>query len=264
MRQQGYYSLVQFCPDPAKAEVANAGVLLFAPGHRFIDVRMSRVNERIHRFFPEAKLDVKRLNSTKEAIRSRIQLEGAQFQSVADLSAFILTRFDQMRLTPPRSIMVSHPEKTLVALFKELVGGERTPRQKPEPVYPEVDRLFTSPQMRPHVVCGKSVVVPVLGRQLEIPYSFKNGLLHLVKPYWFATSDAAITMGFEGQMLAKEPDEEGNTRKLTVLPRVKPLNKEKDLETKVVSIFREYDVRTVTETEVPAYLDEVVQLVAAY
>ena len=60
-----------------------------------------------------------------------------------------------------------------------------------------------------------------------------------------------------------EPDEEGNTRKLTVLPRIKPLNKEKDLETRIVCIFREYGVRTVTETEVPAYLNEVAQLVAA-
>jgi len=37
----GYYSLVQYCPDPSRVEAANVGAILFCPTLPYLDVRMS-------------------------------------------------------------------------------------------------------------------------------------------------------------------------------------------------------------------------------
>ena len=34
--KRGYYSLIQFCPEPSRAEAVNLGVLLFCPEAGFI------------------------------------------------------------------------------------------------------------------------------------------------------------------------------------------------------------------------------------
>ncbi len=44
--KRGYYSLIQFCPNPSRAEAVNLGVLLFCPEAGFIGARTSATNQR--------------------------------------------------------------------------------------------------------------------------------------------------------------------------------------------------------------------------
>ena len=41
---RGYYCLIQFCPDPSRAEAVNLGTLLFCPDVKFIGARTSAGN----------------------------------------------------------------------------------------------------------------------------------------------------------------------------------------------------------------------------
>ena len=50
---KGYYSLVQYCPDVARQEAANVGVVLFCPELAFLEARLASSNHRIRRFFGE-------------------------------------------------------------------------------------------------------------------------------------------------------------------------------------------------------------------
>ena len=44
--QKGYYSLIQFYPNPSRLEAVNVGVVLFSPDAQFIAARMGRSNDR--------------------------------------------------------------------------------------------------------------------------------------------------------------------------------------------------------------------------
>ena len=44
---KGYFCLVQYCPDLARQEVANVGVLLFSPDHDFLEARLVTGNQRV-------------------------------------------------------------------------------------------------------------------------------------------------------------------------------------------------------------------------
>jgi len=48
---KGYFSLVQYCPDVARQEAVNVGVVLLCPEQKFIGVKITPGNQRIRRFF---------------------------------------------------------------------------------------------------------------------------------------------------------------------------------------------------------------------
>jgi hypothetical protein len=43
----GYYSLIQYCPDAAREEAANVGVVLFCPEVDYLEARTVSGNDRI-------------------------------------------------------------------------------------------------------------------------------------------------------------------------------------------------------------------------
>jgi len=89
---KGYYALVQYCPDPSRAEAANVGVLLFCPEREFIDVRTAASNQHIARFFGRDSYDADRLRTVKRFIEDRVQVHPSQFKTLEDLNRFIESR----------------------------------------------------------------------------------------------------------------------------------------------------------------------------
>jgi hypothetical protein len=104
----GYYSLIQYCPDPSRLEAANVGVVLFCPAKNFLEVRTAHRNDRIRRLFGRDK-DWKQINAIKLSVERRLKTDRDQFQEAADLERFATTRANAMRLTPPRAVLVEDP-----------------------------------------------------------------------------------------------------------------------------------------------------------
>lgn len=119
---RGYYSLIQYCPDPSKAKSANVGVLLFCPALKFIEARTSAGNDRVRRFFGKDSFDPGRLRAAERAIESRLHVSREDFRTLEDLNSFIETRANELRITSPRPMKVLNPEADLDDLFAELVG----------------------------------------------------------------------------------------------------------------------------------------------
>src|SRR5262245_33328935 len=119
--KRGYYSLIQFCPDPARAEVANLGVVLFCPDLGFLDVRMAPDNDRVRQFFGDGSFDDWALNSGKQALCARLRADREDFRTVADLERFAQTRANELILTSPRPVKVVDPECDLATLYRDLV-----------------------------------------------------------------------------------------------------------------------------------------------
>src|SRR6266511_5292009 len=109
--ETGYYSLIQYCPDPSRLEAANVGVLLFSPKHAYLKAITVRGNQRIRRFFGNHGHDWLRLNSFKKGVEERLQVESGNIRTLADLEAFIAKRASRLQITPPRSMRVTNPDR---------------------------------------------------------------------------------------------------------------------------------------------------------
>ncbi len=117
----GYYSLIQYCPDPSRAEAANVGVLLFCPELKFICATLSKGNDRVAKFFGRDSFDPVRLNQLKRSIEARLIEDKDSFQTLDDVMGFIKTRANEIRITKPRATKLTNPEDKLSSLFEKLV-----------------------------------------------------------------------------------------------------------------------------------------------
>lgn len=98
---KGYYSIVQYCPDLARRETVNIGVVLFVPERAFLQARMVADNERVRHFFGTTGNDAKLLSDFKKSFSSRIEAEHGRVTTLDAFQKFIDTRGNQIQLTEP-------------------------------------------------------------------------------------------------------------------------------------------------------------------
>ena len=72
---KGHYSIVQYCPDLARRETVNIGVVLLVPERAFLQTRMVADNERVRHFFGTTGDDAKLLSDFKKSFSARIEAE---------------------------------------------------------------------------------------------------------------------------------------------------------------------------------------------
>lgn len=203
---QGYYSVIQYCPDLSRAETVNVGVLLFCPSRPFIGARMSTSNQRVRRLFGDNDLDLQRLDVTKRGIEQRLHAERGRFRTLEDLTSFIDTRANALVMTPPRFMKVLEPEADLDALFAELVGGRVTSKAR-QKLPQELIKAFGQLEQRGLVWRRAEVTIPNLGARFVAPYAYQNGAINLVKPERFGDERAwrrrAMPLAIAGDQLQR-------------------------------------------------------------
>jgi hypothetical protein len=119
---KGYFSLAQYCPDLARQEAANVGVVLFCPELQFVGCQMAESIARIRRFFGNEVDGYQHLRGMMEALVSRIEVERSHLNSLQDFQQFVATRANKVILTVPKPIVVLDPQADLDALYSELVA----------------------------------------------------------------------------------------------------------------------------------------------
>lgn len=219
---RGYYSLIQYCPDPSRLESANVGVLLFCPEREFLKARMSGDNSRVRRFFGSTAYDAERLNSFKRGVVDRLEVEGGNIRTLGDLQGFIGKRANAIQITAPRPIKVFDPEKDLDDLCRELVGGRST-AEKGSSLKTYLDRKFSNAGLTDRIRRDLIVHVPISGRDLEIPFGYQNGRFNLIRPVRFLSNDpngavsTASRYAVEGRSIYETPDPQLGDRSLIVV-----------------------------------------------
>lgn len=260
---KGYFSLIQYCPDLSRLEAANIGVVLFCPECRFLAAKTSAGNDRIARFFGRGSFDVERLNVAKRAFEDSLRNQIDGLRTLEDMQRFIDTRGNDLVLTSPRSIKVSQPDQDLAKLFTDLVGG-RARREEHQPLYPPLHTAFQELSAQGRAVLNVPVIVPILGRTLKIPYSFRNGATNLVKPQVFTNeenpaSNAAARLAVEGDLLRRHGQDEGGEKRLIVVPAFERGANQSGLRQRVLDVLREYSVETVMGEAIPQFIERVRQ-----
>lgn len=260
---KGYYCLVQYCPDIARAEAANVGVVLFSPEHRFLRASMMKSNHRIRKFFGEEADNYQHLNAMKDALAERLQVEKAEFQGLNDLQKFVETRANKVILTQPKPFKVFEPEQDLAALFQELVADpvRQLTVRAALPLRKRLDDVLMENSVKPFVQTNLKVEVSALKETLEVPYAYQNGRFNLIQPVEFSQQEsriktAACRYAVEGLSLYRHPHEVYGDLQLVIVadfadPKPAAINM-------VRGIFAESEVRLFTPDALGELKQEIV------
>jgi hypothetical protein len=214
---KGWFSIVQYCPDPNRLESANIGVLLFCPALEFLDVRMSSDNHRITKFFGPLKSDRQFVDLFKKGLVDRVRREKKQIVDHQQLLDFVDRRANLIRISPPRSIRVTEPQKQLDDLFAELVGGTA---KREASITDRLAKSLEQPSLEPKLYKSVPITVPIDGRQLQVPYAFQNGRFNLIQPVRFRSENplqTAYKYAVEGDSIYETEHERFGKLKLLVV-----------------------------------------------
>ncbi|MCR4317874.1 MAG: DUF3037 domain-containing protein [Planctomycetes bacterium] len=244
----GYYSLIQFCPDRARAETINVGVALFCPEQAFLDSKFCGSNKKIKNVFGFEGYDISRINETKKNVQLRIKKEAAYIKNKSDFARFAGSLGNELLMTAPRHLLTENPEIELGSLFNELVGGKPKKPHAP-PASPGLDECFQELSAQHRAKLRHPVVVPKLEITIEVPYAYKNGKWNYVKPQKFQRSDPAMRLAVEGDLLRKYAD----NANLIVIPSFE----DSQIKSSVLYLFKEYNVETVLEDEIDDFIARV-------
>lgn len=261
---KGYFCLVQYCPDIARQEAANVGVVLFVPEFKFIRAKLSKTIGRIRRFFGEDVDGYLHLIAMKESLAKRLEVESAEFNTLEDLQQFVATRANKIILTSPKPLKVFDPEKDLESLFQELVADPIKPLtvQASLPLRQRLNEVLMEQSVKRFVRTKLKIQVPVLRETVTIPYGFQNGRMNLIRPIEFkhqaetSVRTAACRYGMEGLTLYNHRDPNFGDLQLIVVADF--ASAPPDSEQLVRGIFSESKVRVFTPNALDALRQEIV------
>ena len=261
---KGYFSLVQYCPDFARQEAANVGVVLFCPERQFIRAQTAKSIGRIRRFFGEDGDGYLHLHGMMEALSSRLDVEQSEFKTLEDLQQFIAKLANKIILTQPKPMMVLDPQADLQALYLELVADPKKPLtvQAQIPLRKRLDAVLTETDVRRFIQRKIEVQVSTLKETLRVPYAFQNGRFNLIQPVVFKHQNeagvrmAACRHAVEGQSLYRHPDAKFGELQMIVVADF--TGAPQDSASMVADIFQESQVRLVMSDDLPALKQEIV------
>lgn len=230
MRHRGFYSLVQYCPDLSRLEVANVGVVLFCAEWNYLGVELTQNHTRISQMFGRGQRDLKRLRVVKAGLEERLTSSGDDLKSLDSLNELAALHVNTIRMTRFMPCRVSGtPQVDLKRMYEELVESPKESKtvSKAAALKQTLEDRFSAPEVSKRLHRGLKVRIPVLDREEEIPYGYQNGRLNLIAPVVFpktpaALEDRAARYAVEGKSLYDNPDSQHGELQMLVVGAFDP------------------------------------------
>lgn len=255
---EGFFSVVQYCPDLDRGERANVGIVLVVPELGFASVRFSEDNEGPKRRFGADAFDDTRLSLAKRGLEGRILAEAADWRRPEDLERFGRLEGNHLLLTVPKAILVENAEAETEELYARLVHIEPLRRRRPRK--PDLRAVFDRQLAGVPLFRDIEIEIPELGR-FRAPYAYQNGALNLIRPEGFPIDEAAATskandLAVKGHLIHKQSSAGGKKQKLIVVGGFDPEASEQ-LKRRIDFVLREHDARLVREERLGEFVEEV-------
>jgi hypothetical protein len=240
--QKGYYSLIQFLPDPSRLEAVNVGIVVYSSADKKLQVRMSRSNQRIRKFFGNQNWYI--INRAKSAIVD--QLRSQLFLSVDHLEAYISERANAIQLTTPRPVRIGDLQANADQLFRRLVGADFEPRRR---VSRNLNARFLDAGVSSFVQKSVSIEISKMKKSIRVPYAYQNGRFNLITPVQFDSDAEAIIAKtgksqFEGHLIRNEKHPSHGEMQLVVVA---------NFDESIESSTREFVTNALRESSVTVY-----------
>jgi hypothetical protein len=222
----GYYSIVQYCPDPMRKEVANIGVVLLCAETSLLMVRMAKSFHRITEVFPHLEQDKKQFAIEVKFVERRLRIDHEQFKTADALRKFAAERAGAMRLTLPLPTRVQDPATDLDRLFDRLVGERK--QHTPTRIQNRLLEIFKENNVADRIETPGRVLLPPLELYISPPFGFRSESYHLIQTATFAglkTSRILQRAGqyaLEGELLRRDPHPRLGDMQLDVVARFGP------------------------------------------
>ncbi len=256
---RGHYSLIQFCPDAARLEVANIGVALFCAEREFFGVKLSNEHRRITQMFGRGDRDLARLRTSKQALEERLLDPKREIRNLEDLDKLASLQVNQIRMTTFMPCRVTPtPNEDLLRLFEELVGTTHGQPSKDKKLFPTLESLFTRLESEGRAELNYSTKLPVFGQEFKVPFAYRNGVLNLVKPKYFSqrAPQHALDLAIRGDLINKHGVDDATSPRLVVVSKFR-LDCDPDFISHVDEVFGEYRVKHVRQSEIDDFANAV-------
>ncbi len=211
---RAFYSIVQYCPDLARLEAANVGVVVFRAEPAYLGVKMSENQTRVVKMFGRGNRDLKRLRTFESGLQERLMSGRGDVMSLDRLNQLAAMQVNALRMTPFMPCRISEqPAEDLDRMFQELVEPIQSMDSSASrvPLKQMLEDRFSAPEIAIRIRRKVKVHIPYLGRDEEIPYAYQNGRLNLIAPVTFPKTQSALEeraskYALEGQSLFEVRD----------------------------------------------------------
>jgi len=250
MKTIGYYSLIQYCPNLARMESVNIGLILFVPELRFVETQVNSNNDRVRKFFDTGTFNNSWLHAAKKSVEERIGIIKDELVTLEDFKKFIDTRINEIILTQPSAVKVGNPQEKLNLLFDKLVKYSREKKEK-DPIIKEFADAFSSPHLASKIEKNISFPIPTLGQTIEAPYAYRNGCYNIIKPKLFSSKHFIRTGSLlvtEGRFIKKTGEAQ-----LIIVPEIHT----HDIRNSLNEIFKDAEVRAIWPEQRLDFIQEV-------
>jgi hypothetical protein len=152
------------------------------------------------------------------------------------------------------------PEKDLGDLFQQIMGRPAT-RKRKKAFKTYVRETFVKAGLERKIVPNVKVRVPVLEKEVEMPFGFRNGRFHLINPVRFGAVDpdqsinTACKYAVEGRLLYEHPSPDLGQMQLVVVGQFRGTDKESP--EIVRKLFEESHVKLFSAHELPKLIHEI-------
>jgi hypothetical protein len=263
MQHRAFYSLVQYCPDLSRLEVANIGVVIFCAELNFLGSRMTQNHTRINQMFGRGQRDLKRLRAVKAGLQEKLSNSCAEQMSLEHLNQLAALHVNTIRMTKFMPCKVSqNPETDLQSMFEELVDVEVTEKtvSKADALRNSLETRFSDPDLDKRLRRKIKVRIPVLDREEEIPYGYQNGRFNLIAPVVFpkgksALEDRSAKYAVEGKSIYENPDQDLGGMQLLIVGHFDEGSQ--DFIETAKRILESHRVRLFRRSELPKLADEI-------
>lgn len=197
MNPQPYsFCFLRYVHEPLSGEFANVGVLLWAPGGRFLGFRASRKFKRLNHFFhgfqaQDHRSLISRIDTQFQKLATELVAPQARLPfpespgSARELALLVIPHDDAaLQWSPSGGGLSDDPERELELLFQEAVSrhydNTEEARRNDAAIYREIySPAFESPQVK-SIVTEHEVTTPLASH--TFPQAWKNGVWNVYQP----------------------------------------------------------------------------------
>jgi hypothetical protein len=193
-------------------------------------------------------------------LEDRLAVEGPNIQTIEQLGIFIAERANLLQITPLRPMKIFDPEKDLEELYKELIG-KSLHRASNRSLRRDLSEKLSSAGLKKKIRENIKVAVPVMQKEVEIPFGFQNGRFNLISPVRFEAANpeqsfnTACKYAVEGRSLYENPDPKLGPLQLVVVGKFRPRDQESLAGVK--RVFQDHRVKLFRTSEVSQLIEEI-------
>lgn len=261
-QHRGYYSLIQFCPDPRRLEAANVGLVLYAPELSFCEVKINHDLSHVKKIFGAQTVDKPLIEMAQRSLRRRLLKASQDWRGIDDLLHFSKREGNDLLLTLPQTVLAPDFNDELETLYTQLVAKAPESTRQARTKKPSLKALHELRLEGVPIEENVEVEIPGLGVR-RFDYAFQNGVYNLVESGAFSrrVEDAqkkAQEYAVSGNLLFRVTRETDTPKQLIVVANFSE-TLSSEAQKSIEYVLEQHHTRLVLGDRLPEFVDEVRQ-----